>query len=90
MAVRPLPERGCVIHPTLGLMYNLTGAQSGLSHGLPLCSPTAWPALLSFLKPVNTALGPSAGPSVFAWLFCCGLCGCHPVTLSAFPGPLWG
>lgn len=50
MAVRPLPERGCVIHPTLGLMYNLTGAQSGLSHGLPLCSETAWPALVSFLK----------------------------------------
>lgn len=39
------PERGCVIHPVPGLMYNLPGTQRGLSHGFPLCSDAVCPAV---------------------------------------------
>ncbi len=47
MALRLLSERGCVIHPVPGLMYNLAGTQSGLSHGLPPGSEALWPAVVS-------------------------------------------
>lgn len=62
-----MAERGCVIHPVQGgPIYNLSGTQCGLSHGLPLCSEAVWPALVSSSSSQYSSLPLSTGPIVFA------------------------
>lgn len=59
-------------------MYNLSGTQSGLSHGLPLCSEAVWPALVSSSNsrysslPLSGAHCVSVSPlSRPPWMSCC-------------------
>lgn len=55
-------------------MYNLTGTQSGLSHGLPLCSKAVWPAIVSSSNSQYSSLP---------------LCWAQCVCLSLLSWPLW-
>lgn len=71
----------------VGGLCIISGTQTGLSHGLPLCSA----ALRPLIHTVNSALCLAAWPFVLARLLCPDLFGRGPVSppvLQASPGPL--